>query len=132
METIGNRIKSKRKKLKMTQLELAQMLNVTDRAVSKWEQNQGNPDISILPKIAEIFNVSLDYQRKFADLHDISAQLIYLQRGVYSSNPANYNSSLGELNQGMGVTISPKVSDSGSSRPMRLVILFRTRTFLPL
>jgi tonB-linked outer membrane protein, susC/ragA family len=47
------------------------------------------------------FNVSLDYQRKFADLHDISAQLIYLQRGVYSSNPANYNSSLGELNQGM-------------------------------
>ena len=55
------RIKSKRKKLKMTQLELAQMLNVTDRAVSKWEQNQGNPDISILPKIAEIFNVSLDY-----------------------------------------------------------------------
>lgn len=61
METIGNRIKSKRKKLKMTQLELAQMLNVTDRAVSKWEQNQGNPDISILPKIAEIFNVSLDY-----------------------------------------------------------------------
>ena len=47
------------------------------------------------------FNVSLDYQRKFAGLHDISAQLIYLQRGVYSSNPANYNSSLGELNQGM-------------------------------
>ena len=48
------------------------------------------------------FNVSLDYQRKFADLHDISAQLIYLQRGVYSSNPANYNSSLGGLNPEYG------------------------------
>lgn len=59
----------------------------------------------LLPKPIRVigfnFNVSLDYQRKFADLHDISAQLIYLQRGVYSSNPANYNSSLGELNQGM-------------------------------
>lgn len=46
-------------------------------------------------------NVSLDYQRKFANIHDISAQLIYLQRGVYSSNPSDYNSSLGELNQGI-------------------------------
>ena len=61
METIGDRIKKKRKEAKMTQLELANKLSVTDRAVSKWEQNEGNPDISILPKIAEIFNVTLDY-----------------------------------------------------------------------
>lgn len=61
METIGDRIKSKRKEAGITQLELANKLNVTDRAVSKWEQNEGNPDINILPKIAEIFNVTLDY-----------------------------------------------------------------------
>lgn len=61
METIGDRIKKKRKEAEMTQLELANKLSVTDRAVSKWEQNEGNPDISILPKIAEIFNVTLDY-----------------------------------------------------------------------
>lgn len=61
METIGDRIKSKRKEAGMTQLELASKLNVTDRAVSKWEQNEGNPDISILPRIADLFNVTLDY-----------------------------------------------------------------------
>ena len=40
--------------------------------------------------------------------------------------------SLSLISDIMGVTISPKVSGSGSSRPMRSVILFRTRTFLPL
>ena len=61
VETIGDRIRNKRKESGMTQLELANKLNITDKAISKWEQNEGNPDISILPKIAEIFNVSLDY-----------------------------------------------------------------------
>lgn len=61
METIGDRIKKKRKEVGMTQLELANKLNVTDRAVSKWEQNEGNPDISILPRIADLFNITLDY-----------------------------------------------------------------------
>lgn len=61
MQTIGDRIKKKRKELNLTQLELANKLNVTDRAVSKWEQNDGNPDFSLLTSLAEILNVSLDY-----------------------------------------------------------------------
>ncbi len=61
VETIGDRIKAKRKEMGLTQLELADKLSVTDRAVSKWEQNEGNPDISILPRIASIFRMSLDY-----------------------------------------------------------------------
>lgn len=60
-KTIGDRIKEKRKELGLTQLELAEKLNITDRAVSKWEQNEGNPDISLLPLLAELFDVSLDY-----------------------------------------------------------------------
>lgn len=45
---------------------------------------------------------SLDYLQTFAKLHEISAQLIYLQRGLYKNNPSssNYNAALGELNQG--------------------------------
>ena len=38
MSTIGNRIKLKRKELGLTQAELGEKLNITDRAVSKWEQ----------------------------------------------------------------------------------------------
>ena len=61
MNTIGDRIKSKRKELGLTQVELGEKLHVTDRAVSKWEQNEGNPDISIIASLASILNVSIDY-----------------------------------------------------------------------
>lgn len=43
----------------MTQVELAKQLNVTDRAVSKWERGKGIPDISLLEDLSEIFNVSI-------------------------------------------------------------------------
>ena len=61
MATIGDRIKLKRKELGLTQAELGEKLNVTDRAVSKWEQNEGNPDMSIIASLASVLGVSLDY-----------------------------------------------------------------------
>ncbi len=61
MNTIGDRIKIKRKELGLTQVEVGEKLHVTDRAVSKWEQNDGNPDFSLLPQLAEILGVTLDY-----------------------------------------------------------------------
>lgn len=61
MATIGDRIKLKRKELGLTQAELGKKLNVTDRAVSKWEQNEGNPDMSIIASLANVLGVSLDY-----------------------------------------------------------------------
>ena len=61
MATIGDRIKLKRKELGLTQAELGAKINVTDRAVSKWEQNEGNPDMSIIASLANVLNVSLDY-----------------------------------------------------------------------
>lgn len=45
----------------MTQLELAQKLNYSDKTVSKWERGESTPDISVLVEIANIFGVSLDY-----------------------------------------------------------------------
>ena len=44
-----------------TQEKLAEMLGVTTAAVSKWECGNSYPDITLLPQIAEIFDVSLDY-----------------------------------------------------------------------
>ncbi|MDY5669196.1 MAG: helix-turn-helix transcriptional regulator [Bacilli bacterium] len=61
MSTIGNRIKLKRKELGLTQAELGEKLNITDRAVSKWEQGEGDPNLSIIPNIAKVLGVSLDY-----------------------------------------------------------------------
>jgi len=59
-DTLGKRITAHRKKLGMTQDRLAEQLGVTAQAVSKWENDQSCPDISILPKLAEIFGISID------------------------------------------------------------------------
>ena len=49
-----------RKKQGLTQEELAQRLGVTNQSVSKWESAQCCPDISLIPKLADIFDVSID------------------------------------------------------------------------
>lgn len=59
-QTLGKRIAENRKHLKMTQDQLAEQLGVTAQAVSKWENDQSCPDITILPKLAEIFGCSTD------------------------------------------------------------------------
>ncbi|MBQ8606446.1 MAG: helix-turn-helix transcriptional regulator [Clostridia bacterium] len=45
----------------MTQAELAEKLNYSDKTVSKWERGESTPDISVLVEIADIFGVTLDY-----------------------------------------------------------------------
>lgn len=59
--TIGNTIATLRKEKGMTQEALANALGVTNQAVSKWESEQSCPDIALLPGIADLFAVSLDY-----------------------------------------------------------------------
>lgn len=49
-----------RKKIGITQEELANALGVTNQAVSKWESGKCAPDIQLLPDIAEYFNISID------------------------------------------------------------------------
>ena len=59
-KTLGMIISSLRKEKGMTQLELAEKMGVTDKAVSKWERDLSFPDINSIPKLAEIFEVSVD------------------------------------------------------------------------
>ena len=60
METIGNRIAQYRKEKQMTQEDLAQHLGVSPQAVSKWENDQTCPDISLLPQLAKLLGVTTD------------------------------------------------------------------------
>lgn len=57
---IGQNITRLRKISKMTQLELAEKINYSDKSISKWEQGNGIPDVRILVQLAELFNVSVD------------------------------------------------------------------------
>lgn len=58
--TIGKRIMALRKSRGMTQDQLAEKLGVSAQAVSKWENDVSCPDISLLPKLAEVFQVTTD------------------------------------------------------------------------
>ena len=59
-KTIGGFIAALRKANGMTQKELAERLNVSDKTVSRWERDEGAPDLSAIPAIAEIFDVTCD------------------------------------------------------------------------
>lgn len=58
-EKIGRFIAKKRKEKNLTQKELALKLNITDRAVSKWERGMGCPDISLLEELSKILDISI-------------------------------------------------------------------------
>lgn len=60
MENIGLKISELRKSKDMTQMELADKMNISFQAVSNWERGNSMPDISKLPELAEIFGVSVD------------------------------------------------------------------------
>lgn len=59
-QSFGATIASLRKERGMTQLDLAQLMGVTDKAVSKWERDLSFPDVASLPKLAEVLGASVD------------------------------------------------------------------------
>ena len=60
MKSIGKMISLLRKEKGMTQSELAEKMNVTDKAVSKWERDLSCPDINTISKLADVLEVSVD------------------------------------------------------------------------
>ena len=58
---VANNLIFLRKKLGLTQLELAEKLNYSDKAISKWERGESLPDVETLKNIANLFSVDLDY-----------------------------------------------------------------------
>lgn len=84
--TLGARIAALRKEKGMTQLELAQQMGVTDKAVSKWERDLSCPDINTVPRLAEVLGVSLEdlmqiYTPEKPE-HEISIHLSTIARAV--------------------------------------------------
>lgn len=54
----------------MTQVELAEKLNYSDKTISKWERGESSPDISVLVEIADLFGVTLDYMVRDENIDD--------------------------------------------------------------
>lgn len=112
---VGKRIAELRNINNITQLELAEKLGVTDRAVSKWETGGGYPDIALLPQIADIFNVSVDYLLRGTP---IVTQKIYAD---YVNN--RYNTFVnGDLSNGWKI-VDMKLSGDGDGSGICAVIM---------
>lgn len=60
IEYLANNIAYYRKKMALTQLELAQKLNYSDKSISKWERGDGVPDIFVIKELAIFFGISVD------------------------------------------------------------------------
>lgn len=59
--SLGEKLKENRKKAGLSQEELAEKLNVSRQAITKWENDKGFPSIESLQNIAKLFDVSIDY-----------------------------------------------------------------------
>lgn len=58
--TVAKNITRLRQRSNLTQMELAERLNYSDKTISKWERGESSPDISVLVELADLFGVSLD------------------------------------------------------------------------
>ena len=83
-KTLGITMADLRKAKGMTQLELAEQMGVTDKAVSKWERDLSCPDVNSLPKLAQILGVSVDelMHSKTVEKKEQNALVLLICRGV--------------------------------------------------
>ena len=79
----GAVIKELREKNRMTQLQLAEKLGVSDKSVSKWETSRGLPDITLLEPIAEAFSISVTELISGNTIHNANVSANMLRSKFY-------------------------------------------------
>lgn len=95
----GKFIQELRKERNMTQKELAEKLNLTDKAISKWERGIGFPDIAMLKPLSEIFNVSiielLNGQKENANEIDLDSRILTILKEKEKEKKKNVGKVIG-------------------------------------
>lgn len=72
-ENLANNLTLLRVKSKLTQSELAEKLNYTDKSISKWEHGEATPPLDVIKDIADFYGVSVDYLISEKSENDITA-----------------------------------------------------------
>ena len=75
-----------RKQMKLTQIELAEKINYSDKAVSKWERGESIPDVSVLMVIADLFGVSIDFLVTKHENDEIAKEQTSYAAGIKKKN----------------------------------------------
>lgn len=93
---LGNQIKYFRQQKQVKQDELAEYLGVSYQAVSKWETGASDPDISLLPKLAIFFGVSIDelFEMPYEEQMERIENMIWDTRVI---NPQTFRQSIRAL-----------------------------------
>ena len=86
---VAKNITELRQSNNMTQLELAEKINYSDKAISKWERAESSPDISVLVDIAAVFGVTIDYLVKAEHAETLVAEKETKKR-QYNRKPIAY------------------------------------------
>ena len=94
---IAENIQALRKKKHLTQEELAEVFGVTSQSISKWELGLSCPDISVLPEIADYFEVSIDELLGYKP--ESSVNSIYLNIKSLVDSKENYNDKMSLIYQ---------------------------------
>ncbi len=128
-QTFGAMLAALRKEKGMTQLELAEQMGVTDKAVSKWERDLSFPDVTSLPRLAEILEVSVDelmqgkagktsftLGEKVGDIVDLALKGVAVAMGVAVAvlsilNQIGTGAALGMLGIGLACLAISQLSD---------------------
>lgn len=97
--TMGQIIKSLRKNSGLTQEELAEQLNISAPAVSKWESDTAMPDISQVVPLADIFGVTTDYLFGLSDttVEEEAFRIVQDAQRLYLSERFFYIRRIGRL-----------------------------------
>lgn len=59
--TLGQKLKEIRKRFELSQEQLAEIMNISRQAITKWENDGGLPDINNLQELSKIFGITVDY-----------------------------------------------------------------------
>ena len=59
--TLGQKLKEIRKRFELSQEQLAEIMNISSQAITKWENDGGLPDINNLQELSKIFGITVDY-----------------------------------------------------------------------
>lgn len=119
----GAVIKELREKNKMTQLQLAQKLGVTDKTISKWETGKGYPDITLLEPIADAFRISVTELISGNTIHNANVSANMMRSKFYVCPVCgNVIHSMGEGVIGChGIQLSPLSAEPSDEQHMIFV-----------
>lgn len=89
--TLGEKLKEVRKRFGLSQENLAEILNVSRQAITKWENDNGLPDISNLQEISKVFGITIDYLVNNETALPVLSLKIELDKEKYGSKVKSYD-----------------------------------------